>query len=158
MALHLQWGAHQQRRAAHDEPQHQERYEGEGGTMKIQEIHVVFNCLDGTTELSRSSSLDGIKKPEQPYELALTRLMFEGGYMFQVDDELTVIQKGDFKIVYCNCEPDNLVIYGDGGGDEPAGYEGDVMDFLQEYESPITELDLIKMRTTYLKIVLNFPL
>ncbi|AVP84531.1 hypothetical protein [Aeromonas hydrophila] len=126
--------------------------------MKIQEIHIVFNCLDGTTELSRSSSLEGIQRPNQPHEVALTRLMFEGCYMLQVDNELTVIQKGDFKITYCNDEPDNLVIHGDGGGDEPAGYEGDVMDFLQEYESPITELDLIKMRTTYLKIVLNFPL
>lgn len=123
--------------------------------MKIQEIHVVFNCLDGTTELSRSSSLDGIKEPEQPHEVALTRLMFEGGYMLQVDDELTVIQKGDFKIVYCNCEPDNLVIHGDGGGDEPAGYEGDVMDFLQEHECLISCDDLIRMRTAYSRTLLS---
>lgn len=123
--------------------------------MKIQEIHVVFNCLDGTTELSRSSSLEGIQRPNQPHEAALTRLMFEGGCMFQVDDFLTVIQKGDFKITYCNDEPDNLVIYGDGGGDEPAGYEGDVMDFLQEYESLISFDDLIRMRTAYSRTLLS---
>lgn len=123
--------------------------------MKIQEIHVVFNCLDGTTELSRFNSLDGIKKPEQPYEVALIHLMFEGGYMFQVDDELTVIQKDGFKIVYCNCEPENLVIHGDGGGDEPAGYEGDVMTLLQEYECPIRCDDWIKMRTVYTRVMLT---
>ncbi|MER0498815.1 hypothetical protein ABR855_12265 [Aeromonas hydrophila] len=123
--------------------------------MKIQEIHVVFNCLDGTTELSRSSSLDGIKIPEQPYEVALIRLMFEGCYMFQVDDELTVIEKDDFKITYLNCEPDNLVIYGDCKNQEPAGYEGDVMAFLQEYKSPIICYDLIRMRTVYVKVMLK---
>lgn len=123
--------------------------------MKIQDIHVVFNCLDGTTELSRSSILDGIKIPEQPYEVALIRLIFEGCYMFQVDDELTVIQKDGFKIVYCNCEPENLVIHSNGGGDEPAGYEGDVMTLLQEYECPISCDDWIKMRTVYTRVMLT---
>ncbi|MCR3907566.1 hypothetical protein NUK47_02130 [Aeromonas hydrophila] len=123
--------------------------------MKLEEVHVVFNCLDGTTELSRSESLEGIQRPDQPHEVALIRLMFSGGYMFQVDDELTLIQKGDFKITYCNDEPDNLVIHGDGGGDEPAGYEGDVMDFLQEHECLISCDDLIRMRTAYSRTLLS---
>lgn len=123
--------------------------------MKTLEIHVLFNCLDGTTELSRSESLEGIQRPNQPHEVALTRLMFVGGYMLQVDDELTVIQKEDFKITYCNDEPDNLVIHGDGGGDEPAGYEGTIEELLQEYRSPITLDDLIRMRTAYTRLMLT---
>ncbi|MGY6036656.1 hypothetical protein [Aeromonas sp. AE23HZ002T15] len=123
--------------------------------MKTLEIHVVFNCLNGTTELSRSSSIDGIKRPDQPYTVQLIRLLFEGGYMFQVDDELTVIQLGDFKITYRNDETDNLVIHGDGKNPEPAGYEGDVMTLLQEYECPISTDDLIKMRTAYTRLMLT---
>lgn len=123
--------------------------------MKFEEIHVVFNCLDGTTELSRSESLEGIQRPNQPHEVALTRLMFEGGYMLQVADELKVIQKGSFKITYLNDEPDNLVIHGDGGGDEPAGYEGTIEELLQEYRSPITLDDLIRMRTAYTRLMLT---
>lgn len=122
--------------------------------MKTLEIHVVFRCLDGTTELSRSDALEGIQRPEQPHKVALIRLMFEGGYMFQVDDDLTVIQKGDFKITYRNDEPDNLVIHGD-GGDEPAGYEGAIEELLQEYRSPITLDDLIRIRTAYTRIMLT---
>lgn len=124
--------------------------------MKTKEIHVVFRCLDCTTELSRSDALEGIQRPNQPHCIQLVRILFEGGYMFQVDDELTLFQKDAFKITYLNCEPDNLVIHGDCKNQEPAGYEGDVMAFLQEYDTPITTLDLIKMRTVYLKIVLNF--
>jgi len=75
--------------------------------------------------------------------------------MFQVDDELSVIQKDCFNITYLNCEPDNLVIYGDCKSQEPAGYEGDVMAFLQEYKSPISFDDLIRMRTVYLKVMLK---
>ncbi|MFQ2266802.1 hypothetical protein ACK321_12130 [Aeromonas hydrophila] len=123
--------------------------------MKLEEVHVVFNCLDGTTELSRSESLEGIQRPDQPHEVALTRLMFAGGYMLQVADELTVIQKGDFKITYLNCEPDNLVIYGDCKNQEPAGYEGDVMTLLQEYECSISCDDWIKMRTVYTRVMLT---
>ena len=33
--------------------------------------------------------------------------------MLQIDNELTVIQKNDFKITYRNDEPENLVIHGD---------------------------------------------
>ncbi|ENC6659496.1 hypothetical protein ABKY47_004011 [Aeromonas hydrophila] len=123
--------------------------------MKIQEIHVVFNCLDGTTELSRSSSLDGIKIPEQPYEVALIRLMFEGGYMFQVDDELSVIEKDGFKVVYCNCEPENLVIHGDGGSDEPAGYDGSVITLLSEYQCPIGISQYIGMHGGYIQTIMK---
>ncbi|MGY3856837.1 hypothetical protein [Aeromonas intestinalis] len=123
--------------------------------MKTQEIHVAFNCLDGTTHLSRSFTIEGIQRPDQPHEVALTRLLFEGGYMLQVDDELTVIQKNDFKITYRNVEPDNLVIHGDCKNPEPAGYDGDVMTLLSEYKAPITELDLVKMKLLHLRIVLS---
>jgi len=123
--------------------------------MKTLEIHVLFNCLDGTTELSRSESLEDIQRPDQPHIIQLVRILFEGGYMLQVDDELTVIQKGDFKITYCNDAPDNLVIHGDGGGDEPAGYEGTIEELLQEYSSPITLDDLIRMCTAYTRLMLT---
>ncbi|MDX7833819.1 hypothetical protein [Aeromonas caviae] len=122
--------------------------------MKITEIHVVFNCLDGTTELSRSDTIQGIQRPDQPHSIQLTRLMFEG-YMLQIDNELTVIQKNDFKITYRNDEPENLVIHGDGKNPEPAGFEGDVMALLQEYECPISCDDLIKMRTAYTRLMLT---
>lgn len=121
--------------------------------MKTLEIHVVFNCLNGTTELSRSSSIDGIKRPDQPYTVQLIRLLFEGGYMFQVDDELTVIQKNDFKINFLNSEPTNLVIHGDCKSQEPAGYDGDVMTLLSEYKCPIRCDDLVKMRTERMKVL-----
>lgn len=123
--------------------------------MKIQEIQVVFLCLDGTTELSRSDTIQGIQRPDQPHSIQLTRLMFEGGYMLQNDDELTVIQKGEFKITYLNSEPTNLLIHGDGKNPEPAGYEGDVMDLLSEYKCPISCDDLIKMRTAYTRLMLT---
>lgn len=123
--------------------------------MKITEIHVVFNCLDGTTELSRSDTIEGIQRPDQPHSIQLTRLMFEGGYMLQNDEAYTVIQKNDFKITYCNDEPENLVIHGDGKNPEPAGYEGDVMDLLQDYECPISCDDLIKMRTAHTRLMLT---
>ncbi|MEB6640877.1 hypothetical protein MXM19_08455 [Aeromonas caviae] len=123
--------------------------------MKITEIHIVFNSLDGTTQLSRSEAIEGIQRPDQPHSIQLTRLMFEGGYMLQNDDELTVIQKNDFKITYRNDEPENLVIHGDGKNPEPAGFEGDVMDLLQDYECPISCDDLIKMRTAYTRLMLT---
>ncbi|MDX7787420.1 hypothetical protein [Aeromonas caviae] len=123
--------------------------------MKITEIHVVFNCLDGTTELSRSDTIEGIQRPDQPHSIQLTRLMFEGGYILQNDEAYTVIQKNDFKITYCNDEPENLVIHGDGKNPEPAGYEGDVMDLLQDYECPISCDDLIKMRTAHTRLMLT---
>ncbi|WP_324034498.1 hypothetical protein [Aeromonas caviae] len=122
--------------------------------MKITEIHVVFNCLDGTTELSRSS-LEGIQRPNQPHEVALTRLMFEGGYVHQNDEAYTVIQKGEFKITYRNDEPETLVIHGDCKSQEPAGYDGDVMDLLSQYKCPISCDDLIKMRTVYTRLMLT---
>lgn len=123
--------------------------------MKLEEVHVVFNCLDGTTELSRSESLEGIQRPDQPHEVALTRLMFAGGYMLQVDDELTVIQKGDFKITYSSDEPSNLLIHGDGGGDEPAGYEGDVITLLSEYQCPIGISQYIGMHGGYIQTMMK---
>lgn len=123
--------------------------------MKIQEIHVVFNCLDGTNELSRSEAIEGIQRPDQPHSIQLTRLMFHGGYMFQVDDELTVIQKDNFKITYRNDETENLVIHGDGKNPEPAGFDGDMMMLLQEYECPISCEELIKMRTAYTRVLLH---
>ncbi|MDX7825729.1 hypothetical protein SJR89_01240 [Aeromonas caviae] len=122
--------------------------------MKITEIHVVFNCLDGTTELSRSDTIEGIQRPDQPHSIQLTRLMFEGGYI-QIDDELTVIQKNDFKITYRNDEPETLVIHGDCKNPEPAGFEGDVMTLLQDYGCPISCDDLIKMRTAYTRLMLT---
>lgn len=123
--------------------------------MKIQEIHVVFNCLDGTNELSRSEAIEGIQRPDQPHSIQLTRLMFEGGYMLQNDEVYTIVQKNDFKITYCNDEPENLVIHGDGKNPEPAGFEGDVMALLQEYECPISFEELIKMRTAYTRLMLT---
>lgn len=123
--------------------------------MKIQEVHVVFNYLGGTTELIRSNSLDGMKRPDQPHKVALTRLIFEGGYMFQVDDELIVIQKDNFKITYRNDEPDNLVIHDDCKNPEPAGFDGDVMTLLSEYKAPISCEDLSKMRTEYTRLMLT---
>ena len=122
--------------------------------MKIQEIQVVFLCLDGTTELSRSDTIEGIQRPDQPHSIQLTRLMFEGGYI-QIDDELTVIQKNDFKITYRNDEPETLVIHGDCKNPEPAGFEGDVMDLLSQYKCPISCDDLIKMRTAYTRVLLH---
>lgn len=122
--------------------------------MKIQEIHVVFNCLDGTNELSRSSTIQDIQRPDQPHNIQLTRLMFEG-YMLQNDEAYTVIQKNDFKITYRNDEPETLVIHGDGKNPEPAGYEGDVMTLLSEYKCPISLDDLIKMRTARMKVLLH---
>ncbi|WP_323928600.1 hypothetical protein [Aeromonas caviae] len=122
--------------------------------MKITEIHVVFNCLDGTTELSRSEAIEGIQRPDQPHSIQLTRLMFEG-YMLQIDDAYTVIQKNDFKITYRNDEPETLVIHDDGKNPEPAGFEGDVMTLLQDYECPISLDDLIKMRTAYTRLMLT---
>ena len=123
--------------------------------MKTKEIHVVFRCLDGTTELSRSDALEGIQRPNQPYCIQLVRILFEGCYIFQVDDELTLIQKDAFKITYLNDEPDNLVIHGDGKNPEPAGFEGTLEELLQEYKAPITLDDLIRMRTAYLKVILK---
>lgn len=123
--------------------------------MKIQEIQVVFNCLDGTTELSRSNTIQGIQRPDQPHSIQLTRLMFDGGYMLQNDEAYTVIQKGNFKIVYCNHEPDHLLIHGDGKNPEPAGYEGDVMTLLSEYKCPISATDLVMMRTAHTRLMLT---
>ncbi|MEI4979549.1 hypothetical protein U1499_13830 [Aeromonas caviae] len=123
--------------------------------MQIKEIQVVFNCLDKSTVLSRSETIEGIQRPDQPHNIQLSRLMFESGYMLQIDDDVTVIQKGSFKITYLNDEPDNLVIHGDGGGDEPAGYEGTIEELLQEYSSPITLDDLIRMRTAYTRLMLT---
>lgn len=123
--------------------------------MKIQEIHVVFLCLDGTTELARSYTIQGIQRPDQPHSIQLTRLMFEGGYMLQNDEVYTIVQKNDFKITYRNDEPENLVIHGDGKNPEPAGFDGDVMVLLQEYECPISCEELIKMRTAYTRLMLT---
>ncbi len=122
--------------------------------MKIQEIQVVFNCLDGTTELSRSDTIQGIQVPNQPHDIQLVRILFDGGYMLQTDEAYTVIQKNDFKITY-GMEPETLVIHGDGKNPEPAGYEGDVMALLQEYECPISCEELIKMRTAYTRVLLH---
>lgn len=122
--------------------------------MKITEIHVVFNCLDGTTELSRSDTIQGIHIPDQPHSIQLTRLMFEG-YMLQIDDAYTVIQKNDFKITYRNDEPETLVIHGDCKNPEPAGYEGDVMTLLSEYKCPISATDLVMMRTAHTRLMLT---
>ncbi|MFR9702215.1 hypothetical protein ACL00O_06910 [Aeromonas sanarellii] len=123
--------------------------------MKITEIHIVFNSLDGTTQLSRSEAIEGIQRPDQPHSIQLTRLMFHGGYMLQIDEAYTVIQKNDFKITYRNDEPETLVIHDDGKNPEPAGYEGDVMDLLQDYECPISCEELIKMRTAYTRLMLT---
>ncbi|MFQ2773185.1 hypothetical protein ACK3Y4_20945 [Aeromonas caviae] len=123
--------------------------------MKIQEIQVVFLCLDGTTELSRSDTIEGIQRPDQPHSIQLTRLMFEGGYMLQNDEAYTVIQKGNFKITYLNSESDHLVIHDDGKNPEPAGFEGDVKDLLSQYKCPISCDDLIKMRTAYTRLMLT---
>lgn len=123
--------------------------------MKIQEIQVVFLCLDGTTELARSDTIQGIQRPDQPHSIQLTRLMFEGGYMLQIDDELTVIQKGEFKITYLNIESDHLVIHDDGKNPEPAGYEGDVMDLLSQYKCPITTEQYIVMMGKYVQIMMQ---
>ncbi|MFQ2602881.1 hypothetical protein ACK30G_08400 [Aeromonas caviae] len=124
--------------------------------MKIQEIQVVFNCLDGTTELAASNTIQGIQVPNQPHDIQLVRILFDGGcYMLQTDEAYTVIQKNDFKITYCNDEPENLVIHGDGKNPEPAGFEGDVMALLQEYECPISFEELIKMRTAYTRLMLT---
>lgn len=123
--------------------------------MKIQEIQVVFNCLDGTTELSRSDTIQGIHIPDQPHDIQLVRILFDGGYMLQNDEAYTVIQKNDFKIIYRNDEPETLVIHGDGKNPEPAGYEGDVMDLLSQYKCPISCDDLIKMRTAYTRLMLT---
>lgn len=122
--------------------------------MKIQELQVVFNCLDRSTELSRSTSTN-IQRPDQPHEISLIRLNFEDSSMYQVDEAYTVIQKGSFKITFHNSEPDNLVIHGDGKSPEPAGYDGSVMDLLQEYQCPISYEDLIKMRTVYTRVILT---
>lgn len=121
--------------------------------MKIQEINVVFNCLDGTTELSRSDTIEGIQRPTQPHDIQLVRILFEHVTILQVDDELTVIQKGDFKITYRNDEPTNLVIHGDCKSQEPAGYDGDVMDLLSQYKCPISATDLVMMRSTRMKVL-----
>ncbi|MGU5740138.1 hypothetical protein [Aeromonas caviae] len=123
--------------------------------MKIQEIQVVFNCLDGTTELSRSDTIQGIQVPNQPHDIQLVRILFDGGYMLQIDSELTVILKNDFKITYLNSEPDHLLIHGDGKNPDPAGYEGDVMDLLSQYKCPISCDDLIKMRTAHTRLMLT---
>lgn len=124
--------------------------------MKIQEINVVFRCLDGTTQLSTSSTIQDIQVPNQPHDIQLVRILFEDGcYMLQVDDELTVIQKNDFKITYRNDEPTNLVIHGDCKSQEPAGYDGDVMDLLSQYKCPIHCDALIKMRTAHLRVLLT---
>lgn len=121
--------------------------------MKIQEIHVVFLCLDETTELSRSDTIQGIQRPAQPHDIQLVRILFEGGYMLQIDNELTVIQRGEFKITYLNSEPTNLVIHGDGKNPEPAGFDGDVMDLLSQYRCPISCTDLVMMRTARMKVL-----
>lgn len=121
--------------------------------MKTQEIHVVFTCLDETTELSRSDTIQGIQRPDQPHDIQLVRILFDGGYMLQVDSELTVIQKGNFKITYLNDEPDNLVIHCDRKSSEPAGYDGDVMDLLSQYKCPISCTDLVMMRSTRMKVL-----
>lgn len=122
--------------------------------MKIQEINVLFNCLDGTTELSRSDTLGGIQRPAQPYDIQLVRILFDDA-MLQIDSELTVIQKGDFKITYRNDEPTNLVIHGDCKSQEPAGYDGDVLALLSQYKCPIRCDDLIKMRIAHLRVLLT---
>lgn len=121
--------------------------------MKIQEIHVLFNCLDGTSALSRSNTIEAIQVPNQPHDIQLVRILFEGGYMLQVDDELTVLQKDNFKITYLNDEPDNLVIHGDGKNPDPAGFDGDVMDLLSQYKCPISCTDLVMMRTVRMKVL-----
>lgn len=124
--------------------------------MKITEIHVVFNCLDGTTELSRSSTIQDIQVPNQPHDIQLVRILFDGGcYMLQTDEAYTVIQKGNFKITYLNSESDHLVIHDDGKNPEPAGFDGDVMTLLQDYGCPISCDDLIKMRTAYTRLMLT---
>lgn len=121
--------------------------------MKTLEIHVVFNCLDGTTELRRSDTPEGIQQPNQPHDIQLVRILFEDGYMLQVCAEMTVIQKGEFKITYLNSEPTNLVIHGDCKSQEPAGYDGDVMDLLSQYKCPISATDLVMMRSTRMKVL-----
>lgn len=124
--------------------------------MKIQEIHVLFNCLDGTTELSRSNTIEAIQVPNQPHDIQLVRILFDGGcYMLQTDEAYTVIQKGNFKITYLNSESDHLVIHDDGKNPEPAGFDGDVMTLLQDYGCPISCDDLIKMRTAYTRLMLT---
>lgn len=121
--------------------------------MKTLEIHVLFKCLDGTTELSRSDTIEAIQVPNQPHDIQLVRILFEGGYILQIDSELTVIQKGEFKITYLNDEPDNLVIHCDGKNPEPAGFDGDVMTLLSEYKCPISCTDLVMMRSTRMKVL-----
>ncbi|WP_349918172.1 hypothetical protein [Aeromonas veronii] len=123
--------------------------------MKTQEIHVAFNCLDETTHLSRSSTIEGIQRPDQPHDIQLVRIIFEDGYMLQIDDEMTVIQKGEFKITYLNSEPTNLVIHGDCKSQEPAGYDGDVMDLLSQYKCPISATDLVMMRSARMKVIVH---
>lgn len=123
--------------------------------MKIQEIQVVFNCLDGTTELSRSDTIQGIHIPDQPHDIQLVRILFDGGYMLQNDEAYTVIQKNDFKIIYRNDEPETLVIHGDGKHSDPAGYDGDVMTLLQDYECPITTEQYIVMMGKYVQIMIQ---
>lgn len=123
--------------------------------MKIQEIQVVFNCLDGTNELSRSDTIEGIQRPDQPSNIQLSRLMFEGGYMLQIDNEVTVIQKNEFIITYLNSEPSYLVIHGDCSDPEPAEFEGTVMELLSQYHCPVTWDELVKMRVQRMKILLH---
>lgn len=120
--------------------------------MKTLEIHVVFNCLDGTSQLSTSSTIQDIQVPDQPHDIQLVRILFDG-YMLQIDDEMTVIQKGELKITYLNSEPTNLVIHGDCKSQEPAGYDGDVMDLLSQYKCPISATDLVMMRSTRMKVL-----
>lgn len=123
--------------------------------MKIQEIQVVFNCLDGTTELSRSDTIQGIQRPDQPHDIQLVRILFDGGYMLQIDSELTVILKNDFKITYLNSEPYHLLIHGDGKNPDPAGFHGDVIDLLSQYKCPITTEQYIAMKGKHLQIMMK---
>ncbi|WP_139737538.1 hypothetical protein [Aeromonas caviae] len=122
--------------------------------MQIQEIQVVFNCIDRSTELSRSTSTD-IKQPNQPHEISLVRLNFEDGSMYQVDDTYTVIQKGNFTITYLRSEPDNLVVHEGGANTEPAGYDGDVMSLLSKYKCPISTEQYIGMMGQYVQTMMK---
>ena len=125
--------------------------------MKLQEIHIVWQCLDRTTELSISPSLDSITRPDQPHEVQLIRLMFEG-FMYQQDEEFTVLQKDSFKVVYCTTASDYLVIHGDSKSPEPADYQGTIEELLHEFRAPISPRDLIEMKTAYMRTLLTISI
>lgn len=122
--------------------------------MQIQEIQVVFNCIDHSTELSRSTNTT-VQKPEQPHDISLVRLNFEDGSMYQVDETYAVIQKGTFKVTYLRSDPENLVVHEGGANTEPAGYDGDVMSLLSKYKCPISTGQYIGMMGKYVQTMMK---